>query len=237
MGSEARLGPMEVHFQAADHKIVMTMAEGEKALRRFYAATADDDQILRRLYATTTETVEGTTVPAWIALEIVGGADPDMKLRIEIRDGVAEVVEVAWTSQPHQNPIRPKHLRQTNLDRMAADLLASAIGVKREVAQEVAEKVAQGDDQEISGAVAQLKQARRAARKFAERLQRPREYRDLTPAFLQAVAATYRENIGGAPTKAVAQAYGVGPRQASTYVQRARAAGYLPKTTRGRKQA
>ena len=212
MAVESRIGPIELHFQAADHKIVMTMAESERILQRFYAAAmVDDEAILRRSYATTTQTVEGVTVPAWIALEITGGADPDMRMRVEIRDNVAVVTEVTWTSQPHQNPIRPKHLHQVNLDRMVTDLLASAMGVKQEVAQEFTQKIASGDDREILEAVISLKKAKAASRQLAERLQRPREYRDLTPEFLQAVAATYREHIGGKPTKAVAQAFNIGP--------------------------
>ena len=152
----------------------MTMAESERILQRFYAAAmVDDEAILRRSYATTTQTVEGVTVPAWIALEIAGGADPDMRMRVEIRDNVAVVTEVRWTSQPHQNPIRPKHLHQVNLDRMVTDLLASAMGVKQEVAQEFTQKIASGDDREILEAVISLKKAKAASRQLAERLQRP----------------------------------------------------------------
>ena len=170
MAVESRIGPIELHFQAADHKIVMTMAESERILQRFYAAAmVDDEAILRRSYATTTQTVEGVTVPAWIALEITGGADPDMRMRVEIRDNVAVVTEVTWTSQPHQNPIRPKHLHQVNLDRMVTDLLASAMGVKQEVAQEFTQKIASGDDREILGGRHLLsKKAKAASRQLAE---------------------------------------------------------------------
>lgn len=54
---------------------------------------------------------------------------------------------------------------------------------------------------------------------------------------LRRVAQVYRANIDHAPTRAVAETFGVKPRMASGYVQRARAAGYLPKTTQGKKQA
>ena len=54
---------------------------------------------------------------------------------------------------------------------------------------------------------------------------------------LEAVAATYRANIGWNPTEAVQRAYGYTPRTASRRVQQARDAGLLPNTTQGRKLA
>lgn len=52
-----------------------------------------------------------------------------------------------------------------------------------------------------------------------------------------AVAEVYRRNINGAPTQAVAKAFGVKSRMASTYVDRARQAGLLPQTKQGKKKA
>jgi hypothetical protein len=47
----------------------------------------------------------------------------------------------------------------------------------------------------------------------------------------------YRQNIDRVPTQAVAKRFGVRPRMASTYVDRARQAGFLPKTKQGMKKA
>lgn len=58
-----------------------------------------------------------------------------------------------------------------------------------------------------------------------------------TDAELQDVARVYRENIDGHPRKAVQDVFGWTPRTASRRVERARDKGYLPKTTRGRKNA
>ena len=54
---------------------------------------------------------------------------------------------------------------------------------------------------------------------------------------LEAVAATYRANLGWNPTEAVQRIYGYTPRTASRRVQQARDAGLLPDTTQGRKLA
>jgi hypothetical protein len=51
------------------------------------------------------------------------------------------------------------------------------------------------------------------------------------------VADVCRRNIHRAPTQAVARTFGVKPRMASTYVDRARQANYLPPTKQGKKKA
>jgi hypothetical protein len=54
---------------------------------------------------------------------------------------------------------------------------------------------------------------------------------------LESVADVCRRNIHRAPTQAVARTFGVKPRMASTYVDRARQANYLPPTKQGKKKA
>ena len=76
-----------------------------------------------------------------------------------------------------------------------------------------------------------------AAQRFIERQRRPQGYRSITPAFLKAVADVYSRNLDGAPTAAVAKAFGVKSRMASGYVDSARKAGYLPPTSQGKKRA
>jgi hypothetical protein len=86
-----------------------------------------------------------------------------------------------------------------------------------------------GEEHEFA-AVAAMQRARRG--KGARRIDR---------AFLERVAAVYRENIDGNPTKAVEQAFNVGSRQAANYVQLCRPPHsdppLLPPTSVGRKRA
>jgi hypothetical protein len=62
-------------------------------------------------------------------------------------------------------------------------------------------------------------------------------HRAVTPELLKSVAEVYRRNIDRVPTQAVARSFGVKSRMASTYVDRARRAGYLPPTKQGKKKA
>ena len=92
----------------------------------------------------------------------------------------------------------------------------------------------------MSGRDATLDDYERAARiasKFIERQRLPRDYRVINDELLKKVAEVYRDNIHRAPTKAVAKHFGVKDRMASTYVDRARKAGYLPPTKQGQKKA
>lgn len=75
------------------------------------------------------------------------------------------------------------------------------------------------------------------AQKFVDQQRRPRERRVITPSFLKSVAEVYQANIRHAPTKAVGKYFNVEGRMASTYVDKARKAGYLPPTKRGQKKA
>jgi hypothetical protein len=83
----------------------------------------------------------------------------------------------------------------------------------------------------------QSERARRVAAKFTERQRLPRERRMITDSHLRLVAEVYRENLRSGPTKAVGKHFGVANRMASTYVDKARKAGYLPPTKQGQKKA
>lgn len=69
-------------------------------------------------------------MPSWVDVTTSGGADPDMRFRVEVRDGMPQIVELAWTSQPHQSEIRQKHLRQVDLAKLATEILVGT-AVKR----------------------------------------------------------------------------------------------------------
>ena len=153
-----------------------------------------------------------------------GGPDPDMHVRVELRDGSPVVTELSWKSGPGQGEIRQKHLRQTDVARLATDLVVSTIWHG---------EVPVGESVDAAA----LRRSKATARRFVERQRLPRTRRVMTPEFLQKVAEVYRENISGAPTKAVGEAFSVQSRQASKYVDAARQRGYLPTTKRGQKNA
>jgi hypothetical protein len=168
------------------------------------------------------ETFDGVEIPTWIEQRQLGGSGPDIFIRVELRDGSPRVVELSFTSDRHQNEVQQKHLRQVDVDRLATDLLAFWI------AGQFTEAEASRDEYE---------RAERVAIKFLERQRLPREYRVIDDDFLRSVGEVYRQNISHAPTKAVAKAFGVKNRMASTYVDRARKAGHLPPTKQGQKKA
>jgi hypothetical protein len=173
-------------------------------------------------FSTKKEIIDGLEIPTWIEQRQLGGSGPDMFVRVELRNGSPQIVELSFTSERHQNEVRQKHLRAVDVDRLATDLLAWWIA------------------DQFTGPKASHEEYERAelvAIKFLEQQRLPREYRVITDDFLKSVAEIYRMNIEHAPTKAVARKFGVKDRMASTYVQKARKAGHLPPTKQGQKKA
>ena len=167
------------------------------------------------------EVIEGFKVPTWIEVTTFGSADPDMFVRIELRDGMPQVVRLNWTSQTHQSEIKQKHLRSVEVESLVTEWVAAFTAAMSSESPEV-----RFDEHAL-----------RIATKFVERQRLPREYRVITDSFLKSVAEVYRRNIDHAPTQAVARTFGVRARMASKYVDRARRAGYLSRTSQGKKKA
>jgi len=195
MSSEGRIGPITLKFRYKS-------------------------QVIELMHSSERETIEGVEVPTWIAHRRSGGDDPDVYIRVEVRDGAPVVAQLSFFSEPGQGDVREKHLRAVDVARLANDLYAVHFA-------EFAENPHRDDES----------RAMRIAEKFIERQRLPREYRVINDAHLKKVAQVYRDNIGHAPTKAVAEAFDVKDRMASTYVDRARRAGYLPPTKQGKKKA
>lgn len=166
------------------------------------------------------ETIGGAKVPAWVSQRRHGRGGPDVFVKVAVRDGSPEVVELCFTSQPGQSEVQRKHLRAVDLARLASDLYAVEV-----------------TDADYSAEPFEYAAAERIADKFIERQRLPRDYRVITKDFLKKVAEVYRDNIQHAPTEAVAKHFGVKIRMASTYVDKARRAGYLPPTKQGQKRA
>ncbi len=214
MAGQRKIGPIQLKFRHNGSLCTITHS---------------GDTQHTKLVSDTSEVIGDHEVPTWVELTTAGGAEPDMRIRVELRDGAPRVVELAWISQPLQKEIRQKQLRQTNLAKLATDLIVSTVS-DTDIIDGVMILPEDVDRQ-------QLRQSRLALQKFVDRQQRPRDRRRMTPEFLKSVAKVYKENIDGNPTKAVAETFNVASRMASEYVTRARRAGLLPKTVRGKKMA
>lgn len=242
MAGRTELGDIHVQFRHQGHQCLISLS-------------ADDRETLKRVSGTS-ETIEGYKVPKWIELTTSGGADPDMRIRVELRDGAPQIVELAWTSQSHQSEIRQKHLRQIDLVKLVTDLVSSTLATdhppRADNVRAQIEQIRQSKDPEseadyadyvdesvvlLRKAKRESERARRVAAKFTERQRLPRERRMITDSHLRLVAEVYRENLRSGPTKAVGKHFGVANRMASTYVDKARKAGYLPPTKQGQKKA
>lgn len=234
------IGPIKLQFRDADGRLHdIKLSEEQETIKRVSPES---------------EVIEGQEVPTWVELTTTGGAEPDRYIRVELRGGSPQVVELRWTSQPHQNEISPKHLRQTDLAKLATDLVASVLAMNqpagdttvgeqfRQLRQQLRDVIDQPEALDAHMAMIQenkriTAEAKLMAQTFIERQRRPRERRVITDNFLKSVAEVYRANIDRAPTKAVAKTFNVEDRMASTYVQLARRAGHLPPTKQGQKKA
>lgn len=216
---------------------------------------SDDSETLMRV-SETSEIIEGIAVPTWVEFITSGGADPDRRIRVELRDGAPQIVELAWCSGLHQSEVRQKHCRALDLASLATDLMVSTLARGQKSRQaNVSTRVEQIRQSKnprsetdyadyVDASVALLRQAKREAQnaervtaKFVERQRRPREYRQITDnSFLKSVAEVYRDNFDGTPRKAVAQHFGVTDRVASTYIGKARSKGFLSPTKQGQKK-
>lgn len=173
-------------------------------------------------------------VPKWIEITTSGGAGPDTKVRIEVRDGSPEVVELSWISRPGQRDIRPKDLRDAKLASLAIDTYTSSGGLPFPGGADGSPPT----DAEIADWAKEIRRRHIESRNTVERQRAKRENRSISDEMLQMVADVYRANIHKrGPTQEVAKHFGVENRTASTYVTKARKKGFLPETQRGKKQA
>lgn len=169
--------------------------------------------------------VEDRLMPAWLELESDADVDnPSTSARIEVRDGVPRLVQLGWRSLPGQPEVLQKHLRATQVASLL-DLFAGFTFRLNEAQRLVEFSVDPDTEFSIE------------TRNFLAGLRQSPGNRRITSEFLQRVAEVYRDNIAHAPTQAVAKRFGVKPRQASVYVDKARQRGFLPPTKQGRKKA
>jgi hypothetical protein len=164
-------------------------------------------------------------VPREILVQIRGGPkEPDLAMRIEVREGIPQWAEVRLQARPDGPEIRDKHLAAIHLgDWLNQIVAACSLGFSGADADGIVWSKPNTD----RGAVADIRRAVSG---------RPRT---VTPERLQKVAEVYRQHFGNRPTEAVARSFGVSHRTAARYVQMCRNPehGLLPKTDKGKKRA
>jgi hypothetical protein len=149
---------------------------------------------------------------------------PALEMRVEVLDGVPECRELRLIGSPGGRPVQPRDLEAIRLTDLV-DLLCASMS-DRVVSEADGVVTVISEEASIGGALDAMRQARKG--RGARRINRP---------MLEKVAEIYRDNIEGNPTAKVRDAFGVQQRTAALYVKRARDAGLLPPTTRGRKKA
>lgn len=169
------------------------------------------------------EAAPGHHMPAWMEVELFGFDEPDAYARIELRDNVPRLVEFGFRSGPGAREVMPKDLRGVDLYSVI-DMLYTGFVIRLD-----------HDDRMVRYDLDPDSDFSRQIRNFLD--QRRSGKRRVTGAFLEQVAAVYRENIEHAPTATVARTFGVKHRQATDYVKQARDRGLLPPTKQGRAKA
>jgi hypothetical protein len=155
-----------------------------------------------------------------------GGNQPAHEITITVKNGVPGVAEFRLIDEAHIRGVEIK-LGSVGLDRLVTDWLTKVTYQRGETAGHPdADWVKIYPDTETRrlASVRAIKQARRGTRR-----------RRTTHEHLRKVAETYK----AAPLpkhKKVALAFGVDPRTAQRYIEKARAAGLLPPSGKQRKQ-
>ncbi|MCI4674788.1 hypothetical protein [Candidatus Mycolicibacterium alkanivorans] len=177
----------------------------------------------RATYSADSAMVGDRVVPSEIFVEIAGSASqPDLSMKIEVRQGIPVCTEVCLRSRPDGPEVREKDLAQVRVGWLVEQIVARASvkpigrvgGYGFGWSKPVNDRTAVSDI--------------RRYRSGRTRMSRER---------LLKVVEVYREHIDARPTEAVERAFDVSHRTAARYVQQARDAGLLPATTPGKKKA
>jgi len=164
-------------------------------------------------------------VPSWIEVLAKGDAStPSFFGRIEVRDGAPRVVAFSFHAEAGEGEVRQADLRGSQVAGILQ--LAAVFSFQFQTLDNGTIGVESGHAPDGSISPDAL-----------SNIAGSRKNRKVTPAFLAEIAEVYRSHIDEAPTRAIRDRYFVSPRMASSYVTRARAQGYLPPTTKGKKKA
>ena len=165
--------------------------------------------------------------PDFVDFEMDGdkGA-PDVKIKVEMRDGVPEVTEFRMVAKPKGRAVRTSDLRAwTSLEGFALNEIRRA-AVKRlpDGGENIFER-GPADEREFWKIRRDLQHAQDTRRGPSQEE-------------LEEVAEVYRASIDSKPTEAVEVQMGYTSRRtAARRVRQARDAGLLPQTTKGQKRA
>lgn len=161
-------------------------------------------------------------VPKAASMTVVGTGDqPDLFLRVEIRDDAPVVTEVNVLAKPHGVPVRDAHLDKLTLDAYARrTMLELAISIDADGRMDHL----QDGSKEMYSLVGGLVDAQERTR------------RGQSPQALEEVARVYKAHLDSSPTAAVAAMFGLSQRTAARRVKAAEDAGLLPATTKGKKR-
>ena len=152
---------------------------------------------------------------------------PSLHLDLAVVGGVPQCRGLTLTSHAEGRAVRPVDLDAIKLNDWVADVFAAfAIEVSPD-----------GFGSKMRGGPAATKQRVAAAEEF-QRARRGKGARVVTPQLIESASQIYRDNFSSRPTKAVAAAFGVSERTASSWISLARSEkyGYLPETKRGQKK-
>ena len=159
-------------------------------------------------------------VPREIFVQIRGGEkEPDLGMKIEVRQGIPQWAEVVLRARPDGPEVRDKDLAAIRLNDWLESIVAMCSVVKS-----VPDGTVWSKPVNDWSAVPDIRRAVSGRR------------RTVTPELLQTVAEVYRQHFDK-PTEAVRRSFGVSHRTAARYVQQARVAGHLPETDPGKKKA
>lgn len=155
-----------------------------------------------------------STVPPMAKMIFAGvKGSPDLVMIFEVRDGRPECTEITIKAKPKGRGIRTADTRMFNVDDLTVSVFAQLgnLGVHEESRQ-----------RQTLRDVHEARTARRGSSVSREEL--------------ETVARIYRQHFDHAPTAAVTKILGYrSERTGARRVQQARAAGLLPKTTKGKK--
>lgn len=166
-------------------------------------------------------------IPETLEIRTRGTGAPEMYARVETGDDEPRLTELRFSvSDPAAEGIRQRDLRDVEVQALVSHFVAIfTVRVENAGTEDVRATASLTDDAfEDHVRAVEATKARKTHRKVTRKV-------------LSDVAAIYRENIAGHPTKAVQDQFKVSQRTAAGYVARARAEGFLPPTVQGKKQA
>lgn len=165
-------------------------------------------------------------LPRKIQVQFIGADDqPALTMRLEVIDDQPQCRELRVISKEGGRQVKQLDLRAIQLTTWVEEVFGMFAWRIIEDREGVIHSVMETSGPALMESVRAVRQSRKG-----------KSARTVTPKLLARVAEVYRAHLSGAPTRAVGEAFGVGPRMAAEYVSRARRAGLLPPTTPGKKK-